>query len=62
MILMEQIMLIILFINLILSKKDQKRLIFLINFFSKKINIKNFSEKNLIKFFILMERSINRYY
>jgi poly(A) polymerase len=34
-----------------ISKKDQKRLIFLNNFFSKNISKKSFSEKNLNKIF-----------
>ena len=38
-------MLIILYINLIISKKDQKRLLFLNNFYSQKITNKTFSEK-----------------
>ena len=48
---MVVIMWIILFINLILSKKDQKRLLFINNFYSKKINRKTFSIKNLNKIF-----------
>ena len=39
-----------------ISKKDQKRLLFLNNFNSQKINGKNFSEKNLNKIFYFSGR------
>ena len=46
-----------------LSNKNKKRLLFLNNFYSQKINNKTFSDKNLNKIFYLNGReAINGYY
>ena len=48
---MELIILITFFINLSMSKKDQKRLKLIDHFYKEKVNIKNFTEKNFNKIF-----------
>ena len=41
-----------------MSKKDQKRLKLIDLFYKEKVNIKNFTEKNFNKIFIIMESKL----